>query len=485
MNHLVLTNDEVTRILSSTVDGVFILDRSRRFIYMNQACEALTGRKADDVIGFQCKCHDLMNCQDDYGRSLAGALCPGDAVFKNLLTSAKQRMQIRSKDGRSRWIETVYTPIRDSDGRIELVLGITRDVSDAKEKEDELLDTTKNLREEVDRLRNDMRKRYGFASIVSKSPNMQGVFEKVKAACTNSSSVLISGESGTGKEVVARTIHYQGLQKDGPFVPLNCAALSKDLIESELFGHVRGAFTGANNDFEGLFRAAEGGTIFLDEIADMPSETQAKLLRAIQDKRVRPVGSTSEVPINARIITATNRNVADAVRDGRLRQDLFYRLSVITIDLPPLRHRKSDIPLLAEHFIEQFNRQSLRRVTGLAPDAWAMLVQHDWPGNIRELQNAIESSFAIGTGDLLRSEDLPANVRGETIRIDDETGGQAPADTRLLDSRLEGLARDTIINALKNTKGQRTKAARHLGISRSRLYRRMEALGIDPNDVSA
>lgn len=466
------------RLLSNALDGVFVVDGQRRFVMFNEACQRLTGYSEAEMLGRQCACHDAVACEDEYGRSLGGSLCPGLAVFKGNLPSAKQRMQIRRKDGTNLWIETSYTPIKDESGRIECVLGIMRDISDSKEREDILRETTSDLRAEVDRLRQDMRQRYGFSTIISRSACMENVFRKIRAASTNSSSVLISGESGTGKEMVARAIHCSGLHKDAPFVAVNASALPRDLIESELFGHVQGAFTGATRDFPGLFRAAEGGTLFLDEIAEMTTETQAKLLRALQDKCVRPVGSTEEVPTNARVIAATNRNVSEAIRSGVLRQDLYYRLGVIAIELPPLRRRREDIPFLVSHMLDQFNKQSVRQVKQISHRAWDLLLSYDWPGNVRELQNAVESGIAIGEGDVLRAEDLPGAVRGENP---DGIADPPAGDGLNLDEALRRVERGMIGASLRRAGGQRSKAAQLMGISRSRLYRRMEALGVDPN----
>ncbi|MHC4090441.1 MAG: sigma 54-interacting transcriptional regulator [Planctomycetota bacterium] len=275
----------VDSILNSTQDGVFMVDQDRRIVLFNDACERLTGYNRDEILGTQCHCHDVTDCEDEYGRSLMGRLCPGIQVFKGETPAARQRMRMRRRDGSYVWTETAYTPLPGCNGDVSCVLAVVHDISDTKDKEDRLRAITENLREEVERLRGEIRQRYGFSTIVSRSPSMEPVFGKIRAACDNQCAVLISGEAGTGKELVARTIHYNGLQKDGPFVPLNCSVLAPNLIESELFGHVKGAFGGATMDFEGLLRAAEGGTIFLDEIAAMPTETQAKLLRVCPPRR--------------------------------------------------------------------------------------------------------------------------------------------------------------------------------------------------------
>jgi len=464
--------------LANALDGVVAIDRSRRVVVFSEGCERITGFRGEEVLGFSCSCHDVLACRDKQGRSLSGALCPAHTLFEGATDSARQRMCIRRKDGTRRWVETNYSVIRDRAGEAEFVLGVMRDISEAKSWEDDLLSEMSDLRERVHRLSERQAAEYGFGNIVSKSPAMTPVFEKVRATLSNSSSVLISGESGTGKEVIARTIHVHGLQSDGPFIPLNCSALPRALIESELFGHAKGAFTGAVQDHTGLLRAAEGGTVFLDEIGTMPLETQAKLLRVLQDKRVRPVGSTVEMPVRVRIIAAMNRPAREAIANGRLREDLFYRLSVIGIELPPLRDRPEDIPLLVHAFIEEFNKTALRQVKDMDAEAWRMLLAYSWPGNVRELSNAVESAFALGTGPSLQREDFPPDVRG------DGTREMAPddADALRLDPYLARVEREAILQALKAAGGQRLKAARLMEISRSRLYRRMDALGIRPDE---
>ncbi|MBN1510854.1 MAG: sigma 54-interacting transcriptional regulator [Phycisphaerae bacterium] len=464
-------------LLEHTMDGIFVMDSARRFLVFNAACERITGYSRNEVIGSQCDCSTLLECADEQGRSLPSTLCPGLQVFRGEVPSARQRLRLRRKDGSFAWVETHYTMLKNG-GETGAVLAVMRDVSETKQTEAELRAITENLREEVSRLRADIQERYGFSNLISHSRIMNTVFEKIRAACNNSSAVLICGQPGAGKELIARTIHHNGLQKEGRFVPLNCSALSKDQLEAELFGYAKGSGPQPNMEFQGLLRAAAGGTLFLDELTEMPVDTQAKLARALQDGRVRPFGSTEEYPVNVRVIASTPQGVSDAVASGWLRRDLYYLLSVITIEAPTLHERKEDIPFLVEHFVSEFNRQSLRQVKSIHPLVWPALLQYDWPGNVRELRNAIESAIAVGSGPELKVEDLPNLVRGDTVEIFE---GDKKLDLPL-DDVLASVERRAILSALRRAGGQRSRAARAMGVSRSRLYRRMEALGIHPRE---
>lgn len=464
-------------ILDTTQDGVFVVDRERRVVLFNDACERLTGFRREAVVGTHCQCEQPADCADEDSRSLIGMLCPGLSLFKDTLASnVRQRMRLRRRDGQYVWAEANYTPLPDSAGEVSCVIGVVRDITALKDSEQKLRETTENLREQVDQFRGESHQQYGFSTIISRSTKMETVFTKVQAAAHNDCTVLISGEAGTGKELIARTIHEIGQHKEGPFVPMSCAAATPQMIENELFGYVKGAISGANIDFAGLLRAAEGGTIFLDEIAEMPPDTQAKLMRVLEDGRVRPVGGTREVAVNVRVIATTSMVPSDAVAQGRLRKDLFYRLGVIDIDVPPLRERKEDIPILVQHFLTQLRRRNMREVTQVAGEVWSTLLRYDWPGNVRELLNAIESAVATGQGPGLDAADLPELVRGEAVQIRDN-GDHGDLS---LDEVLASVERRAILAALRRVGGQRSRAARAIGISRSRLYRRMEALGIRP-----
>ena len=329
------------------------------------------------------------------------------------------------------------------------------------------------LREEVSQLRSELHDKYRFENIVGASPGMQLVYEKIEAARNNATTVLICGESGTGKELVAKAIHYNGQRRDNPFIPVNCAAIPRDLLESELFGHKRGAFTGAFTDSVGLFRAAHGGTIFLDEIVEMPYATQATLLRALQERRIRPIGSAEEIPVDARVIASTNQNVEEAIRSNRLREDLYYRLAVIRIEVPPLRQRLQDIPALVRHFIARFSNTFQRTVKGISPAAMTALVQYDWPGNVRELESIVENVFALGGSDMIAKSELPAD-------ISELTGSKTPKerqDERAVPTLLQA-ERELLLEALKQANGNKTRAAEILGTSRPRLYKMMQRHGV-------
>jgi DNA-binding NtrC family response regulator len=313
-------------------------------------------------------------------------------------------------------------------------------------------------------LKETLRSRAGFGGLIGLSPRMQKVYRVIEKVSQHSYPVLILGESGTGKELVARSAHFSGPRRNKPFVPVDCSSLVPTLIEAELFGYVKGAFTGAMQTKQGLMEIAGNGTLFLDEIGDMPIDMQAKLLRALQEKEVRPVGSTERVPLAARIIAATNRDLDTAVRQGTFRQDLFFRLNVVQIKLPPLRERKSDIPVLVNSFLEKFNDENGKTRT-ISEDAMTRLMAYDWPGNVRELENAMERAIALGSGPILHAGDLPTSLQYGT-------GERAPQNDELLP--LEEMEKRAIMRALKEAGGDKLAAARILGIGKTTLYRKLK-----------
>lgn len=319
------------------------------------------------------------------------------------------------------------------------------------------------------KLRDELRRKYQFENIVGKSKKMQEVFELMKAVANNVSNVMIYGESGTGKELVAKAIHFNSPRRDKSFIPINCTAIPEGLLESELFGHVKGAFTGANLNKKGLFDKADGGTLFLDEIGDMGMGLQGKLLRVLQDKEVRPVGSITSTRVDVRIIAATNRDLIKEIKNRTFREDLYYRLNVIPIYLPALRDRIEDIPLLTDHFLKKFNQELNGTAESISKEAMEKLMKHSWPGNIRELENAIERAVALSKHKVIVPEDIPLikgpnNDEIEQLRIDKAM-------------TLEELEKRYISKVLGQTGGRKGKAAQILGIDRRTLYRKEKQYG--------
>jgi DNA-binding NtrC family response regulator len=325
------------------------------------------------------------------------------------------------------------------------------------------------LQQENRLLREQLQTRPGFGGLLGVSLKMQRVYKTIEKVSQHEYPVLILGESGTGKELVARSIHYLGPRKDRPFAPVDCSALVPTLIESELFGYVKGAFTGALQAKQGLLEAAQGGTLFLDEIGDMPVDLQAKLLRALQEREVKPVGSTERRRINVRIIAATNRDLESAIRAGTFRQDLYFRLNVVQLKLPALRDRKSDIPLLVTAFLEKFSDPQ-GAVRTISEDAMRRLIAYDWPGNVRELENAIERAVALGSGPILHVADLPSNLQYPTTE-------RAPDKDEILP--LEEMERRAILRTLRETGGDKLSAARMLGIGKTTLYRKLKQYNME------
>jgi two-component system response regulator HydG len=332
-------------------------------------------------------------------------------------------------------------------------------------------------------LRERLRLSQGLGSMIGRSAEMEKLYRILSKVALSSHPVLILGESGTGKELVARTIHAYGPNSQKPFLPVDCGSLVPTLIESELFGYVKGAFTGANHSKDGLLVSAEGGTVFLDEIGELSLNLQAKLLRALQEREVRPVGSTRSVPIKARIVAATNRDLALMVEQGAFRKDLFYRLNVVNLRLPPLRDRREDIPLLAAHFLDGISRERGAKFT-LSDEALSAMMRHDWPGNVRELENSIERACTLSSGPVLHLGDLPTQLQQEGLearRLETRTGEPAAEAGQPQLTTLADLERQAILSAIRTLKGDKLQAAKLLGIGKTTLYRKLKEYGItDP-----
>ncbi len=330
------------------------------------------------------------------------------------------------------------------------------------------------LRQENLRLRNEVLEEFSFENMVAKSKPMKEIFETIQKIAGYKTTTLITGESGTGKELIARAIHYNGIRKNAPIVAVNCGGLPENLLESELFGYVKGAFTDAVKDKAGLFQEANGGTLFLDEIGDLPLPLQVKLLRVLQDEIVRPLGSTDNIKVDVRIVAATAADLNDKIRQGTFRDDLFYRINVLHIEVPPLRERKEDIPMLVEHFVRKFNKRLNKGLKGFSSEALQALLRYSWPGNVRELENLIERTMVLTEHEEIPLKDLPEELYEQpTTRA-----SLWPFSGLSIKANTIALEKDLIEKALKETNRNRTKAARHLEISYPTLLAKMKAYGI-------
>jgi DNA-binding NtrC family response regulator len=335
----------------------------------------------------------------------------------------------------------------------------------------------KRLQDENLRLKDELRQRYGFANIIGKSQAMKSVFELVKAAAPTRSTILLQGESGTGKELVARAVHLNSNRAEAPFITVNSGSLPPDLLESHLFGHVKGAFTGAVALKKGLFEAADKGTIFFDEISSINLETQAKLLRVIQEKEFMRLGGTETIKVDVRILAATNTDIEELIVEKMFRKDLFYRLNVIKIEIPPLRQRKEDIPLLVKHFVEVYSRENRKEVEEVSEDVLEILDAHDWPGNVRELENLVERAIVLSRSKIITRASLPPfllHERGIDDRVSVDT-----EESLDLKERTQAFQKKVILAALKKTKGVQTKAAKLLGVKPTTLNEMIKRLSID------
>lgn len=330
----------------------------------------------------------------------------------------------------------------------------------------------KKLIAENQLLRKEIQRNFDFSQLVGKSQLMQRVFDMIKTVADTESTVLVTGSSGTGKELVARAIHFNSKRKNKPFLAVNCGAISENLIESELFGHKRGAFTGAFADKEGYLKAADGGTLFLDEISEMPLQLQVKLLRVIQEKECTPVGTTYSIPINVRFLASTNRNLEEEIKEGRFREDLYYRLNVIEINIPSLKDRKDDIPFLVDHFINKYRVEMRRKVKGIDSNALNALMNYDWKGEVRELENVIERGVIFAKDELIAVRDLPVYLQStKDFIIPDKAGS--------LDDFIKKVEKEYISKALENNNNDKEKVAKLLDLGLSTLYRKIKEYGLE------
>ncbi|MEZ6115935.1 MAG: sigma 54-interacting transcriptional regulator [Pirellulaceae bacterium] len=440
-------------IIDTMMAGVFTVDAKGSFVAWNKGAEQITGYRASELIGQPCTLLEGENCKG-FG-SLKELLGDVQTMSRGI---CNQECKILSKDGREIHIHGNVQLLRDENDNVAGAVGCFMDVTSL---------VLANQKIEV--LQRQAATGYAFEQLIGNSDAMREVFRQLKLAADSDVAVVLTGESGTGKELAARAIHAQSARSKKPFLAINCSAIPETLLESELFGHVKGSFTDATNDKLGIFEVAEGGTLFLDEIGDVSPAIQVKLLRVLQEREIRRIGDSKTRKVDVRVITATNRDLKQLVNDGKIREDFYYRIHVFEIRLPPLRERKDDIPLLVDHFVRQICTKNKGQVTGIAKDTLDVLVEYSWPGNVRELRNAIEHACVTAADeDRIGYFDLPRDIRG-----DGDTPENSP---QLNDEQLSERAR--IVDALRQTGGNRTKAAKRLGTSRVTLWKKISRYGI-------
>jgi PAS domain S-box-containing protein len=433
--------EHLTAMLHRIAEGVFTVNADKRIAFFNRAAERITGFSAKDAIG--------QPCRDVFRADVCGERCILDEVQNTGKSVNDRRVTIVDRAGRSLALCVNAGALKDSAGRYVGGIETFRDVSAEEE------------------LRRKIEKSYTFHDIVSRHPRMHEIFAILPDVAASGVSVLIEGESGTGKELLARAIHNLSPRQHAPFVAVNCGALPDNLLESELFGYRKGAFTDAKTDKPGRFDAAKTGTLFLDEVGDVSPAMQVRLLRVLQEKTYEPLGATEAVRSDVRIIAATNRLLSDLLREGTFRQDLYYRLNVLRLELPPLKDRRCDIPLLVEHFRHRLNAETGKNVERIDPEVFDVLMRHDFPGNIRELENIMQHAFVLCRGEVIQCAHLPPQLCIAT-----------GAEHVPMPLTLKSLEQRAIQDALRDHANNRSAAARQLGIDPSSLYRKMHRYGI-------
>ncbi len=438
------------KILDFIEEGIIVHDDQRRIFLMNLAAEKITGWNREQALGRDCR-------EVFPPDGICGAKCrfhPNGA--RGADGDPEHEIAFVSRTGEPKKIHMAIHKLPNGLQGVSGVLAVMKDVT------------------EVSQLRWQVREKYSFGGMVGRSGAMREVFETIRQLTTSDYPVMITGESGTGKELVARAIHTESRRAGGPFVPINCGALPLNILESELFGHVRGAFTGAIRDKKGRFEMADGGTLFLDEVGELDPVFQVKLLRVLQEMRFEPVGGEQEVSVDVRIISATNRDLKSMVNKGEFRQDLFYRLCVVPVSLPPLRDRAADLPLLAEQVLESVRKESGKQIRSISNEAMDLLLIHNWPGNVRELINALQFASVRCEGETIEARHLPPELRSGSNSVPPLVS--AGKDPHIwVRSRRGKLTEHDVAQALKESGGNKVKAAKLLGVGRATLYRFLAA----------
>jgi len=446
VNNYKYRNNNFETILDSIADGVFTIDLDFNITYFNCAAQKITGVSGDQALG--------QKCFDVFRANICQTTCALGETMKTGRQCINLPIDILNSEGYRIPASVSTSVLKDSESNVVGGVEIFRDLS------------------AMETLRKEISNQYCFEDIISKNHEIQGIFDILPDIATSGSTVLIEGPSGAGKELFARAIHnLSGKKRD--FVAVSCAALPDTLLESELFGYKKGAFSEAKKDKPGRFARAENGTIFLDEIGDISSALQVKLLRVLQEREFEPLGATVTAKTNARIITATNKTLSELVGRGSFREDLFYRLNVVKIELPPLNRRREDVPLLINNFIQKFNALKGREIQGISKNALSVLMQHDFPGNIRELENIIEYAFVLCRGDVIRTGHLSREITSSVKNHSAEPALQLPS------SHLDAAEKEAIIEALLRHHNNRGKTAAFLGINKSTLWRKMKKYNIE------
>ncbi len=465
------TEDMLSQIVHGIPIATFVIDRNHTITHWNKACENMTGIAAGEVIGtkdqwraFYASPRPVMaDIRIDSVSDSELTIYYGDkGRTSTLIEGAYEAEDFFADLGDSgKWLFFTAAPLKDSNGNITGAIETLQDITDRKQAE-------LALRSEIANLEQELKERYHFQSIIGKSRKMQKVYNLLENLTDTDTTVLITGESGTGKDLVARALHYSSIRASSNLVTVNCSALSENLLESELFGHVKGAFTGAVKDRIGRFQLADGGTLLLDEIGDISARIQLKLLRVLQEKECERVGDSTPVKVNVRVLAATNRDLREKVRLGEFREDLYYRLKVIEIKLPPLRERREDIRLLTRHFFDVFKKTFKRNISGIADDVLRLFMQYRWPGNIRELEHAMEHAFILCKGTTIMPEHLPSEIP-EYFETDRRVCSKEPHETP-----------QKLLDALDTAGWNKARAARILGISRPTLYQLIKKYRLSP-----
>lgn len=447
-------------IVDTMSEGLLLVAADGSIAMVNESLARMTGFAPEELVGRKCRVLDCDACERERGLG-AGAWC---RLFAEKTTKAK-RCMIRRKDGSYLPVLKKQSLLRDAAGAALFAVETLTDLSELE-----------GLDRKVEALSKLLCAEEGFHGMVGASAAMRRVFDLIERAAASDAPVLLTGQSGTGKELAARAIHDLGRRRGGPFMQLNCGALSENLLESELFGHAKGAFTGAHRHRQGRFEAADGGDLFLDEIGDAPSAIQVKLLRVLETKSFERVGETRSVRVDVRVVAATNRDLAKLVAEGRFREDLFFRVNVIPVHLPSLRERLEDLPALVEHFLRRLAGPVGRAVPSVSPEAMRLLLAHPWPGNVRELKSALEYAFVVTDAGPIEPRHLPPSLSRQAAA--------APVCPSPEPENIAGDdARGQLVAALRRAGGNRSEAARLLGVSRGTILNRMRKYGVDSRHV--